>query len=201
MATQKTNKLEYFYEQLVAFFGVFFQLFKSSKFYLFFAGIFSWLISTYVEIIPAFIFFCIATTLDTVSRIDANSRNKNLKFKPWKKYFWLQIKSDSLRRWFRKVFKEYLFYALIIFLVDKFILKHQLHFDFFALKLDPVTAALFLFGLNEVWSIFENREEAGYKNVLKATINICISLFPEKIQEPVKKFLQFKKEGEIKEEE
>lgn len=194
-AHDKSSKLEQYWEQFLASFSLLFQMFKSSKAFLYIAAAASWLVSTYVEIIPAFIFFIICTTLDTISRIDANARLQKLKFNPFKKYFWFQIKSDSLRGWFRKVFKEYLFYALIIFLVDKFIFKHQLNFDFFALKLDPVTAALFLFGLNELWSVFENREEAGYTNILKAGINIFISLVPEKWQEPLNKFLKFKNHG------
>lgn len=193
-AHDKSSKLEQYWEQFLASFSLLFQMFKSSKAFLYVAATASWLVSTYVEIIPAFLFFAICTTLDTISRIDANARMKKIKFNPFKKYFWMEIKSDAIRGWFRKVFKEYLFYTLIIFLVDKFIFKHQLHFDLFALKLDPVTAALFLFGLNELWSVFENREEAGYINILKAGINIFISLVPEKWQEPLNKFLKFKKD-------
>lgn len=194
-ANEKTSKIEQWAEQFVAMFSMGVQMFKSSKVFVYFAGIVSWILSTYVEIVPAFLFFFACTTLDTISRIDANARNKNLKFRPWKKYFWFEIKSDSLRQWFKKVFKEYLFYLVIIFLVDKFIFKHQMNFDFLLLKLDPVTAALFLFGANELWSVFENREEAGYKNILKAAINVGMSLFPEKWQEPIQKFLKFKDDG------
>lgn len=167
--------LEQFLNYLLA--GV--AVIKSSKLFLAISAFISVFLTLYVNFPTALVYFFIATTLDTITRIDCNARSKKLKFNPFKKYFWFQIKSDLIRVWFHKVFKEYLLYVIIAFAVDILLLKSAYKFYVLSFKLDLPTAVILFFSANETWSLFENREEAGYKNWLKVGLKACTHFFPE----------------------
>lgn len=155
---------------------------KCSKIYIFLAGFFSWFFSTY-PIEDILLLFAIATTLDTATKIHAVAKNKGLKFNPFKKYFWKQIESQGLKLMGRKIFMDYSLPVIIAFLVDTLIFKNALHFDLLSLKLSIPSAAILFFTCVELWSIFENLEEAGGTNWLKKGMNWFSGFLPEKWQE------------------
>lgn len=124
------------------------------------------------------IFFIIVIILDSITRIHADSKNKGLKFNPFKLYFWKQIKSKGLRRTLEKVFLEYGIYLIIAFTLDKYILDKMVIFHFNEEGLTLPILTIWLFCFIEIWSIAENIEEAGGKNVLK----IVYDFLPEKIK-------------------
>lgn len=173
-------------ESFTHFLATFISLIKSSKAFIFVASTAAWLTSTYVNVLSALAFFAIATTLDTWSRIDVNAKKKRLKFNPLRRKFWFEISSDALRIWFKKVFQEYFVYVIIAFALDILILKSCFKFNVLYLKLDIPTATIILFAFNEVWSIFENREELGKKNYLKKIIGSITPFFPESWQTAIK---------------
>lgn len=150
----------------------------------------SWVMSTYVDFIPSLLFFLIATTFDTISRIDVSARQKKIKFRPWKRYFWNQIDPELLRVWFDKVFKQYLAYVLIVFAFDSIVLKSKLSFDVGFLRLDIPTALVIFFAFIEIFSAFRNQEEVGRTNYLKVLFNIFSSFIPEKIKHALEKTIE-----------
>ena len=129
----------------------------------------------------------IITTLDTITAIHASAYKKGLKFNPLKKYFWRQIKSEMLRVWISKVFKEYCVYLIIAFALEIFIIQEKVHLDIIQWKLDLPTAALWLFSAIELWSIGENVEKAGGTNWIKRIAKAIESIIPEKIKALFKK--------------
>lgn len=159
---------------------------KCSKIYIFLAGFFSWLFSTY-PIENILTLFVIATFLDTITRIHAVAKNKGLKFNPLKKYFWKQIESQGLKLMGRKIFMDYSLPVIVAFLVDTLIFKNALHFDLLSLKLSIPSAAILFFTCVEIWSIFENLEDAGGTNWLKKSTHWFSGFLPEKWQEVLNK--------------
>lgn len=154
---------------------------KASKIYLFFVAFFSWIFSTY-DIKEILFLFMMATTLDTITRINTNAKLKGLYFNPFRKFFWLQIKSEGLKKMGRKVFFEYSVYVIVAFALDTWVFKNKLHFDFMSLKLNIPTFAILFFTGIEIWSIFENMEEGGTKNYLKIGLRFFNKFLPEKWQ-------------------
>lgn len=160
---------------------------KFSKLFLALSTTLAWFFSTYTDLWFAIKLFCLATVLDTISSIHKGSKAQKLKFKPWKLYFWKQIKSEYLRVWMIKIFYEYAILLIIIFAVDIWVFKNALQFELLTLKLNPPIFALYIFSAIEIWSIFENLEEAGHKNILKMGINWFSDFIPEKYKKVLKK--------------
>lgn len=159
----------------------------------------SWIASTYITLPYALLFFCICTTLDTKTRIEVNAKLKGIRFNPLKKIFWIQISTDGLRDWFRKVFKEYILYVIIAFALDALILKGALKFNVFNIKLDIPTCVVLVFSFTEIWSIFETREEIGRKNWLKTALTVFSGFLPAKWHEALNKskILKNKQDNDI----
>ena len=156
-----------------------FAFLKCSKIYIFIAGFFSWFFSTY-PIENILMLFVIATILDTITKIHSIAKKKKLKFNPFKKYFWIQIESQGLKMMGRKVFLDYSIPVLVAFCVDTLIFKNGFHFDLLSLKLSIPSASILFFTCVEIWSIFENLEEAGGVNWLKRAIHWFSGFLPEK---------------------
>ena len=155
---------------------------KCSKIYIFLAGFFSWFFSTY-PIEDILLLFAIATTLDTATKIHAIAKSKGLKFNPLKKYFWKQIESQGLKLMGRKIFMDYSLPVLVAFFVDTLIFKNAFHFDLLTLKLSIPSASILFFTCVEIWSIFENLEDAGGTNWLKKATYWFSGFLPEKWQQ------------------
>lgn len=159
---------------------------KCSKIYLFLVGFFSWFFSTY-PIKDILILFVIATFIDTATRIHAISVKKGLIFNPLKKYFWKQIESQGLKLMGRKIFMDYSIPVIVAFCVDTLIFKNTLHFNLLELKLSIPSSAIIFFTGVEIWSIFENLEDAGGINWLKKATNWFSGFLPDKWQEVLNK--------------
>lgn len=135
----------------------------------------------YTDILTALYAFVIITFLDTATRINANAVGKGLKFNPFKGYFWKEIKSDGMREMCRKIFGEYFYYLIIAFVVDYFIFKKLFLVDFMGRQLTLPVIALYVFSAIEIWSIGENIEDSGGKNLIKRMLHFL----PEKFQKIV----------------
>lgn len=132
----------------------------------------------YTDIKTALFAFLIITLIDTTTRINADALKKGLKFNPFKKYFWLEIKSTGLRDMCKKIFSEYFMYLIIAFVVDVLIFKQEFLIEFMGRKLTLPVISLYIFSAVEIWSIAENIEDAGGVNLLKRVMHFL----PEKWQ-------------------
>lgn len=158
---------------------------KYSKLYLVLVAGVSWFFSTY-DIKGILLFFLTVTTIDTITRINADARNRGLVFNPTRLIFWLQIKSAGLKLWGRKVFVEYGIPVLLTFCIDTLIFKNTLHFNLLTLKLNlPMCSILFFSGV-ELWSIFENIEDAGHINWLKKGVKAVNGFIPPAWKQAIK---------------
>lgn len=137
----------------------------------------SGILTNYYKIDYALYCFLIVTSLDTITRINANALEKQLKFNPFRKYFWREIKSDGFREMLKKIFAEYGIYLIICFVVDKYVLDH-INIRVLSQDLSLPVVALYLFSAIEIWSIGENIDDAGGINLFKRVLH----LFPEKFQ-------------------
>lgn len=155
---------------------------QCSKLYLFFSGITAWFFSTY-QIHGILCFFALATTLDTITRIHADSVKLGLKFNPFKMYFWLRIHSSGLKAMGRKIFLEYTFPIIMATGFDYWVLKSKFHFDVMSLHLNIPSAGILFFALVETWSIFENLEDAGHVNWTKKIFNVGKKHLPSKLKD------------------
>jgi|GEM_PF-6826862 len=148
-----------------------------SKVYLFIIGGMAWIFSTY-DVKGILILFAFLTVLDTITRMGADAKN----FKIYSYSFWKRMKSAGLKMMGRKIFVEYGIAVLIAFMIDIHLFKSALNFNVSVLKLNiPMCAILFFTGI-ELWSIFENLEEAGYKNWLKKGTKAISGFIPDKWQ-------------------
>lgn len=136
----------------------------------------------YTDIKTAFWAFIIITILDTVTRINAEAVNKGLKFNPFKGYFWAEIKSGGLREMCKKIFSEYMIYLIVAFVVDILIFKQSVLIDFLDRKLTLPVIALYLFSAVELWSIGENIEDSGGKNLFKRILHFLPTKFQKIVQ-------------------
>jgi hypothetical protein len=132
----------------------------------------------YTDIKTAALAFVIFTVLDTITRINANAKNKGLKFNPFKAYFWAEIQSGELRKMLQKVVMEYGIYLIIAFVIDALIFKHTVLFEVYDRKMTLPVIALHVFSGIELWSIGENIADAGGENIFKRIIHFL----PEKYQ-------------------
>ena len=162
---------------------------KQSKAALWLFGVAAWLTSTYINLVPALLFFFIATSFQVWSKIDVEARKQKTPFRPWTKKFWFVIDSEMVRTWLQTVFKEYFIYIIIGFAFDVIILKSNFKFDVFSLKLDIPTAFILFFSGIELLSGFKHREEIKQKNYLKVVFNIFSGLLPTSIKEVIEKTL------------
>lgn len=153
----------------------------SFEIYLFFAGMISTFLKDYDRIEYALGCFAIVTTLDTVTKINAVAKSKKLKFNPFKKYFWLEIKSGGFRDMANKIFMEYGVYLIIAFVIDILVFSETTTFNVVGSQLKLPVIAVYYFSFIEAWSIGENIEEAGGVNWLKRIVHFL----PEKIQKIV----------------
>lgn len=156
------------------------------KLYLSAASLMSGALAYYTDLNLALWLFFIATTLDTLTAINAQAVAKGYSFNPFKKYFWAQITSTGLRNWMKKVFWEYGIYLIIAFAINKYVLKNMILFDMFDRRLTLPVLALYLFSFIEIWSIGENLERAGGVNIFKKVLHFL----PEKYQKIFKPEIQ-----------
>jgi hypothetical protein len=167
------NKIKTLAHEIYDFFSKFFY-----ETYLAISLTLSSFLAFYTDIKTALLAFAIFTILDTITRIDADAKNKGLKFNPFKAYFWAEIKSDEIRNMLRKVFMEYGVYLLIAFVIDALIFKHSVLFEIYDRKMTLPVIALYVFSGIELWSIGENIADAGGVNIFKRIIHFL----PEKYQ-------------------
>ena len=92
-----------------------------------------------------------------------------------------------------KVFLEYGVYLLIAFAVDKYILEQMVIFEFNSKHLTLPILAIWIFSFIEIWSVAENVEDAGGKNIFK----LINELLPEKLQSLIEKLKSNKKEEDV----
>lgn len=164
----------------------------SQKAYLFISTTISGILSYHVELEDSLTIFSIVVILDSITRIHANAKKKGLKFNPFTLYFWKEIKSKGLRVMCEKVFLEYGVYLLIAFAVDKYILEQMIIFEFNSKHLTLPILAIWIFSFIEIWSIAENVEDAGGKNIFK----LIGELLPEKLQNILENLKANKKNNE-----
>lgn len=150
-----------------------------SKVYLFIIGGMAWIFSTY-DLRGILILFTILTVLDTITRMGADAIADGEPFRIYSFRFWKRMKSAGLKMMGRKIFVEYGIAVLVAFMVDVHLFKSALNFNVSVLKLNiPMCAILFFTGI-ELWSVFENLEEAGYKNWLKRGTKAVSGFIPDK---------------------
>lgn len=150
----------------------------TQKIYLLISTTISGLLAYHTELKSSLSVFILVIILDSVTRVHANAKKRGLKFNPFKKYFWLEIKSKGLRNMCEKFFLEYCIYLLIAFAVDNYILEQMTILEFNSKHLTLPILALWLFSFIEMWSIAENIEDSGGRNIFK----IVLELLPEKIK-------------------
>lgn len=165
----------------------------SQKIYIFISSTISGILSYHVELEDSLTIFSIVIILDSITRIHANAKKKGLKFNPFALYFWKEIKSKGLREMCEKVFLEYGVYLLIAFAVDKYILEQMVIFEFNSKHLTLPILAIWIFSFIEIWSVAENVEDAGGKNIFK----LINELLPEKLQSLIEKLKSNKKEEDV----
>lgn len=165
----------------------------SQKIYLFISTTISGILSYHTELESSLTVFAIVVTLDSITRIHADAKKKKLKFNPFALYFWKEIKSKGLREMCEKIFLEYGVYLLIAFAVDKYILEQMVIFEFNSKHLTLPILAIWIFSFIETWSIAENVEDAGGKNIFK----LVHELLPEKLQTVVEHLKTTKKETDV----
>ena len=122
--------------------------------------------------------FLIITVLDTITRIHADATKEGLKFNPFKRYFYGQIKSEGLRNMMSKIFLQYGVYLIIAFTIDYYILDKAVLLNYNDKGLTLPIISLYIFSGIEIWSIGENIEESGGVNLIKRLLHFL----PEKIQ-------------------
>jgi len=150
---------------------------KSTKAYLLFVTFFSWLFSTY-DLRGILLTFCLATVLNTLTKINANAQMKGIKFNPLRYTFWREIKAEGLKKMGRKIFLEYSVYIILAFAIDTWVFKNALHFDVMNLKLNIPTFCILFFTGIEIRSVFENMENSGKTNYLKLGIKYFENIIP-----------------------
>lgn len=150
----------------------------AQKSYIFLTTTISGILSYHTELQSSLTIFSIVILLDSITRIHADAKKKKLKFNPFQLYFWKEIKSKGLRKMCEKLFLEYGVYLLIAFAVDKYILEQMILFEFNSKHLTLPILALWIFSFIEIWSIAENVEDAGGRNIFK----LAHELLPEKMQ-------------------
>ena len=165
----------------------------SQKIYIFISSTISGILSYHVELEYSLTIFSVVVILDSITRIHANAKKKGLKFNPFALYFWKEIKSKGLREMCEKVFLEYGVYLLIAFAVDKYILEQMVIFEFNSKHLTLPILAIWIFSFIEIWSVAENVEDAGGKNIFK----LINELLPEKLQSLIEKLKSNKKEEDV----
>ena len=165
----------------------------SQKIYIFISSTISGILSYHVELEDSLTIFSVVVILDSITRIHANAKKKGLKFNPFALYFWKEIKSKGLREMCEKVFLEYGVYLLIAFAVDKYILEQMVIFEFNSKHLTLPILAIWIFSFIEIWSVAENVEDAGGKNIFK----LINELLPEKLQSLIEKLKSNKKEEDV----
>lgn len=165
----------------------------SQKIYIFISSTISGILSYHVELEDSLTIFSIVVILDSITRIHTNAKKKGLKFNPFALYFWKEIKSKGLREMCEKVFLEYGVYLLIAFAVDKYILEQMVIFEFNSKHLTLPILAIWIFSFIEIWSVAENVEDAGGKNIFK----LINELLPEKLQSLIEKLKSNKKEEDV----
>lgn len=164
--------------------------FASSKAYLSVSLITAYFMSNSIDLINTGIMFAVATSLDTLTSIHAGAIKKGLKFNPFKKYFWLEIKSGLIRVWLRKVFMEYAIYLILAFCLDILIIQQQLpnfnisinQNDIFDFSLNLPVFVIWVLIAVEIWSIGENIEKTGKVNLIKRFAKFLEQYIPEKFK-------------------
>lgn len=146
---------------------IFLSFFASHKFFASFYLAMTVAFSGYTSLPQTLLAFALITTIDTITSINAGAHKKGLKFNPFKLYFWKEIKSGLIRVWLQKVFKEYMVYVILAFILDILILEKKMYIEILFFKLSlPIVVLWMAIGV-ELWSIGENIGKTGRKNYIK----------------------------------
>ena len=151
---------------------------KINKLYLMIITFISTVLTYHTSFKTALYAFLIVTVLDTITRIHADATKEGLKFNPFKRYFYGQIKSEGLRNMMSKIFLQYGVYLIIAFTIDYYILDKAVLLNYNDKGLTLPIISLYIFSGIEIWSIGENIEESGGVNLIKRLLHFL----PEKIQ-------------------
>lgn len=144
-------------------------------------------LSGYARLPQTLLAFGLITTLDTITSINAGAYAKGLKFNPFKGYFWREIKSGLMRVWFKKIFKEYMIYVILAFVLDILILEQQIYMDIMKIQINiPIVVIWALCGL-ELWSIGENIAKTGKPNYIALVWNFMKDYLQDKFKIKSKK--------------
>lgn len=122
---------------------------------------------------PMLIGLAMLILLDLLTGIRKNLHQKQLKFNPFRKYFWATLHSKGMRDTWRKTYEYGI--GIIVFII----------FETMILKISPISLGGAMFSLSElavvaatlveIYSVFENMEAVSGRNMLKR----IQFLFPE----------------------
>jgi hypothetical protein len=114
---------------------------------------------------PMLIGLAMLILLDLLTGIRKSLHQKNLKFNPFKKYFWSTLHSKGMRNTWRKTYEYGI--GILVFII----------FETMILKISPISLGNAIFTLSElavvaatlveIYSVFENMEAVSGRNMLK----------------------------------
>lgn len=148
------------------------------KFYITISSTLSGFLTYHANLKESLFVLAIVLVLDTITRIHANAKKKGLSFNPFKMYFWKEIESKGFRKMCEKIFLEYGIYIIIAFTLNKYVFNNEVLINFNDKGLTLPVLSIWVFSFIEIWSIAENIEDAGGKNIFK----VVKELLPQKIQ-------------------
>lgn len=152
-------------------------------YYLKFSLLLSGIFSLYIGLEASFKVLLILVFLDSLTRIHATAKQQNISFNPFKKAFWLVVKSKGLRLALNKLIMQYGIYFILAFVIDKYILEQMTVLQFQEKNYTLPIVVLWVCSGIEVWSIGENIEDAGGVNLPKRLLHFL----DEKYQKIFKK--------------
>jgi hypothetical protein len=126
------------------------------------------ILTVLLNIKPMLLGLAMLILLDLLTGIRKSLHNKNLKFNPFKKYFWQTMHSKGMRDTWRKTYEYGI--GIITFII----------FETMILKISPISLGNSMFTLSElavvaatlieIYSVFENMEAVSGNNLLKRLI-------------------------------
>lgn len=115
--------------------------------------------------------------IDLLTGIRKSHIKNGMSFEPFKKRFWMHIRSDLLRKTYRKAY-EYIFGIIAISVVELWLIG-RIDIEILGHTKNLTTWSIVVGGLIELWSIFENMEAVSGNNPLKK----LSSILPERVRE------------------
>lgn len=111
--------------------------------------------------------------IDFLTGVRKSLHIKKIKFNPLKKEFWRCVKSDGMRKTWRKTY-EYGIGIVVFALLESMILKLE-PFTVLNMQFTLTELAVSVAAVVETYSVFENMEEVSGNNLLKTIIKVLKS--------------------------